>query len=74
MIARELLATLADHRVALFLEGGNLRYRAPAGALTRDLRNAIAANRAAIIEHVRDQHQNSEVHGTRKCVMCTSLF
>ncbi|GLH76246.1 hypothetical protein SSBR45G_11540 [Bradyrhizobium sp. SSBR45G] len=38
----------------LFLDGEQLRFRAPAGALTTELREAIAADRAAIIAQLRD--------------------
>jgi hypothetical protein len=48
-----LLSSLADRSVELFLDGDRLRYRAPAGALTMELRGGIAAQRLAIIEHLR---------------------
>jgi len=48
-----LLHTLVDHEVELYLDEDRLRYRAPAGALTSELRGDIADHRLAIIEHLR---------------------
>ena len=49
----ELLRSLDDRDVKLYLDGDRLRYRAHRGALTPDLRSDIAAHRAAIIDHLR---------------------
>ena len=48
-----LLASLAARGVLLHLEGDELRYRAPAGALTPDDRQTLKARKAAIIEHLK---------------------
>jgi len=48
----ELLRCLVDRAVELYLDGDRLRYRAPEGALTPDIRREIAAQRPAIIEHL----------------------
>ena len=53
MNAEELFGELARSQVTLFLDGDRLRYRAPEGALSPDLRVAIAKQRAAIIERLR---------------------
>ncbi|WP_315780237.1 non-ribosomal peptide synthetase [Bradyrhizobium sp. SZCCHNR2011] len=54
MTAASLLATLKSRGIALFLDGDQLRFRAAPGALTAQLRDAIAADRAGIIAHLRD--------------------
>src|SRR4051812_48567939 len=41
--------------VLLWLDGERLRYSAPRGALTRELREAATANRGAIIRHLQDE-------------------
>ncbi|CCD97013.1 putative Non-ribosomal peptide synthetase [Bradyrhizobium sp. ORS 375] len=54
MTAASLIATLRSRGIALFMDGDQLRFRAPPGALTPELREAIGADRAAIIAHLRD--------------------
>ncbi|NPV22757.1 condensation domain-containing protein, partial [Bradyrhizobium aeschynomenes] len=54
MTAASLLATLKSRGIALFLDGDQLRFRAAPGALTAELRDAIAADRSGIIAHLRD--------------------
>ena len=53
MTTSQLLDVLSDRGVAVRLEGDRLRYRAPAGALTPDLRAAIVANRTEIVQQLR---------------------
>lgn len=49
----DLLRCLADRSVELYSADNRLRYRAPEGALTAELRGHIAAHRLAIIKHLR---------------------
>lgn len=63
-----LLRMLADCAVELCLDGDRLRYRAPQGALTANLRGEIAAHRLAIIEHL--QRGNHDRPGAGRCVNC----
>ena len=49
MTVDQLLATLARRRVTLTLDGDRLKYRAPTGALTADLLEAILKHRQTII-------------------------
>ncbi len=53
MTLNELMPRLARHNIDLWLEGDRLRYRAPDGALTADLRNSIVAHRPEIIASLR---------------------
>jgi hypothetical protein len=46
----QLLADLAQNQIQVYLDGDRLRYRAPEGAITDDVRVVIGANRAAIID------------------------
>ncbi|MFH1345076.1 MAG: condensation domain-containing protein, partial [Pseudomonadota bacterium] len=55
-----LLATLQSRDIVLSLDGENLLFRAPAGALTPDLREAIAPYRADIIHHLREKFANAQ--------------
>jgi hypothetical protein len=68
MTVAELFRCLADRRVELYLDGDRLRYRAPEGALTPDLRDKISAQRSAIIDHLRAATA-TDVVGTR-CTIC----
>jgi hypothetical protein len=49
----DLVRTLADRAVELYIDGDRLRFRAPGGALTPELRGKIAVHRLAIIEYLR---------------------
>ena len=53
MNASQLLVALSDRGIAVRLEGDRLKYRAPAGAFTPDLRAALASNRNEVIELLR---------------------
>ena len=53
MTLDQLLADLTGRQVTLFLAGDRLRFRAPAGAVTPELREVIAEHRAAILERLR---------------------
>ena len=44
-----LLQTLAGRGVVLMADAGKLRYRAPAGTLTPDLRRQLEAHKAALV-------------------------
>lgn len=72
MTIDELFVNLARSRVTLFLEGDCLRYRAPEGALTDDMRAAIGARRPEIIKRLR-AGQGSE-RRPRKCIMCDRQY
>lgn len=53
MIVGDLLRSLAERAVELYLDGERLCFRAPVGALTPELRDSIGAHRLAIIERLR---------------------
>lgn len=53
MNANEIINQLQQAGVRLWEEGGELRYRAPKGALTEAHRAAIAAHRGALVEALR---------------------
>jgi len=67
VIVEDLLRTLADRAVELYLDGDRLRFRAPEGALTPELRDEIAAPRPAIIEHLRT---GTNATTTARCGRC----
>ncbi len=69
MNIEQLLADLARNQVVIHLDGDRLRYRAPEGAITDDMRAVICEHRLAII----DQLQGSVPSHTTcsgKCVTC----
>jgi hypothetical protein len=72
MTVDELLGSLAQNKVTLFLDGDCLRYRAPEGSLTPGLRAAIGEHRPEIIERLRTGG-NTE-GGSRKCVICDRQY
>jgi hypothetical protein len=49
----QLLADLAHNQVVVYMDGDRLRYRAPEGALTADMRMAIGEHRTAIVNHLQ---------------------
>src|SRR5262245_20649733 len=53
MSAFELLSELRSRQIRLWVEGEQLRYRAPAGALTPELHAQFAARKAEIIAFLR---------------------
>ena len=55
MITEEILQRLANHGVQLYLVGYRLRFRAPPGALSQELRTEIAARRLAIVQHLASE-------------------
>jgi len=52
----DLLHACARHGIKLFLEGGALRVRAPAGAVTPEIRAALTEHKAALLEHLAGPH------------------
>lgn len=72
MTIDELLRNLAYSRVTLFLVGDRLLYRAPEGALTADMRAAIAAYRPEIIKRLQ-VGQRGEC-AARKCITCDRRY
>lgn len=67
MIARAILRRLTEQNVELYLEGDRLRFRAPAGALTSDLRARIAEYRTEIIGLLRPE---PTLGAGERCVTC----
>jgi len=57
----EFLASLANKDIRLWLEGDNLRFSAPEGAFTPELRDKVVANKPAIIEFLRQARKLNEV-------------
>lgn len=53
MSTDELLRTLGERGVELYLDGDCLRYLAPEGALTPELRGDVGVHRPAIIERLK---------------------
>lgn len=73
MTLEQLLADLAGRQVTLFLDGDRLRYRAPEGGLTPELRAVIAGNRVAIIERLR-HGANGATPRPPRCVTCDRQY
>jgi hypothetical protein len=70
MTVEELLRRLTNLGVTLRVDGTRLCYRAPAGVMTADLRNAIAAQRAALLARLQGAQRAA---GTRpRCLSCDS--
>jgi len=67
VIAKVILRRLAEQNVELYLEGDRLRFRAPAGALTDDLRAGIAEHRTEIIGLLRPR---PALAAGERCVTC----
>lgn len=59
MTLAELLAQLAGQGIELWVEGDNLRFRAPKGALTPALRDALVAHKPELIIHLREQSRQA---------------
>lgn len=53
MSPADTLLAVVDAGVVLWLDGDALRFRAPAGALHRDLRSRIATSRGAVVALLR---------------------
>jgi len=53
MTLDQLLVDLAHNQVVIFMDGDRLRYRAPEGVLTADMRMAIGEHRGAIINRLQ---------------------
>ena len=70
MTTDQLLDALSEHKIAVFLKEGSLRYRAPAGALTQDLRDKITAQRQSLIERLLQKQQNERTGAARRCKAC----
>ena len=56
----EFLASLAKQDIRLWLEGENLRFSAPEGAFTPEIRDKIVAKKPAIIEFLRQARKLNE--------------
>jgi len=68
MTVDQLLTDLAASRITLFLDADRLRYRAPEGALTPELRATIAEHRSEIMERLRGKRPATG--GTPRCITC----
>ena len=68
MTLDQLLTDLAQNQINLFVDGGQLRYRAPAGALRADLREGISEHRIAIIEHLLSKAPSQQQ--PPECIAC----
>ncbi|REK29491.1 MAG: amino acid adenylation domain-containing protein [Planctomycetota bacterium] len=55
MTTAELLESLKHSGVRLWVEGDNLRYRAPRGTMTPELKRELKARKAAVIEFLQPQ-------------------
>lgn len=55
LVAGELLRNLLERNIELWVDGERLRYRAPAGAITNDLRELIGQYKPQIIDLMRDR-------------------
>ena len=73
MILDQLLTDLTHNQIVLFIDGGQLRYRAPEGALNADLRAAIAQHRTALIDHLRAEAPPN-LQGPTKCITCDRQY
>ena len=60
MITHQLLAELRKRDIRLWLEGDQLKYSAPTGALTAELRAEIASKRGELVELLRDSDAPGE--------------
>ena len=58
MKLNQLLAELAGRGVKLWAEDGQLRYRAPKGALTPELRDELALHKAEVIKWLHNSNAN----------------
>jgi len=62
-ILGELIAPLEAAGVQLWFEGRQLRFRAPAGAITPELRSQLAANRDHVLAALRERERSRVAEG-----------
>ena len=67
MTAFELLSNLSSKDIEIWADGDRLRYNAPKGALTPDLRKELAAHKSEILALLRqvDTVLGNELHKYR---------
>jgi hypothetical protein len=63
----QLLVELAERQVTLFVKEDRLRFRAPQGALTAELRAAVAEHREGILDRLRPNRSSSL---PPRCLVC----
>lgn len=66
MTIDDLLQTLSERHVELYVDAGRLRFRAPTGALTDELRSEIASQRTELIAKLTPATKRVD----RLCVRC----
>lgn len=59
MTVTEIIESLAQQGIQLWVEGENLRFRAQKGALTPELRALLTENKPALVAHLRAQSQQA---------------
>jgi hypothetical protein len=52
----QILATLTDRKIKITVDGENLRFEGPRGAMTEDLRSALTQHKPAILAILRSSH------------------
>lgn len=71
MNAIQLISALKEQGIVLFVDGNELRFRAPKGALTADLKTQIAKHREEIVRHLQAQAEYSKPQ-PNKCLRCNT--
>ncbi len=61
MSVEELIVTLQDRGIELWRDGENVRFRAPTGALTPDLRASIKHHKSAILAYLANNADSSSL-------------
>lgn len=67
MTAEQLVATLRERGVRLYLEDGALKYRAPAGAFTEKDRAAVQALRTEVLRLIGEGEDRQDRQGRQDC-------
>ena len=67
MTIDQLMVTLESRDVSLFLKGDSLRYRAPNGALTDELKQQVANHREEIVAQLKGPAATEPKSVGKKC-------